>query len=69
MATGLVFEISEIFLAILLSFMILVQAGGSGFSVSFVGYRSKRGFERFIYAMTVVVAILFVVNSLLALVF
>jgi len=59
----------EITLSIILVTFILLQVRGSGLGNVFGGgggefYRSKRGIESFLYKGTIVVAILFVVNSI-----
>lgn len=70
MNTKLLLDIIQIVLAVILGTLILIQARGTGLSGSFGGgYRSKRGFEKTAFVLTIVVAILFVVNSLLVLKF
>jgi len=59
----------EITLSIILVTFILLQVRGSGLGNVFGGgggefYRSKSGIESFLYKGTIVVAILFVVNSI-----
>lgn len=51
----------QIFLAVILSALILLQARGGGLGAAFGGfsaaYRSKRGVEKFIYWLTIVFAV------------
>lgn len=59
-----IFNLAQIILAILLIVLILMQARGSGVGAIFGGgggnvYRTKRGIEKKLYQMTIVVAILF----------
>ncbi len=53
----------EIVLSLLLSVIILVQQQGTGLGGAFGGegnvYRSKRGFEKFLFFGTIVVAVAF----------
>ncbi|MFL5735047.1 MAG: preprotein translocase subunit SecG [Chloroflexia bacterium] len=67
------FNIVQILLAILLTALVLLQAKGSGFSGMFGGdsstvYRTRRGIERRMFQVTIIVAVLFfavaLVNSL-----
>ena len=64
-----VLMISLIVVAILLILVILVQSRGSGLSATFGGegnvYRSKRGVEKTLSTLTVVLAILFVILAFL----
>lgn len=60
---------TQIVLSIILIVSILMQVRGAGLGSVFGGgggefYRSKRGFEKLLYRTTVLVAILFVANSL-----
>jgi len=57
--------IAEATAAIILIVLILLQSKGAGLSELFGGsvtniYRTKRGFEKFIYRLTIVMAILFI---------
>jgi preprotein translocase subunit SecG len=65
----IVLKISQIILTILMIILVEIQAKGkglaSGIGGNFTFYRSKRGVERFIFILTVVVTVLLVVNSLL----
>jgi len=60
--------IVQIILSILLSVSILTQQRGSGLSATFGGtggfYTSKRGAEKFLANATIILAVLFVINSL-----
>lgn len=61
--------VTQIILAILLTVAILLQARGQGLGSTFGGggelYRTKRGFERLLFTVTIILAVLFVVNSLI----
>lgn len=67
---GFIFSITQIILACLLLAVILVQQRGTGLGSSFGGesqlYRSKRGVERILFFATIILAILFAVNAILA---
>lgn len=58
----------QIVISILLSIAILTQQRGTGLSATFGGtggfYASKRGVEKVLFNATLILAILFVVNSL-----
>lgn len=60
--------IVQIILSIVLILVVLLQAKGSGFSGVFAsdssGYRSRRGIERTLYNFTIVIAVLFVLISI-----
>ena len=62
------FLILQVIIAILLSVSILAQQRGSGLSATFGGsggfYTSKRGAEKVLSTATIVLAVLFVANSL-----
>lgn len=65
-----VFQVIEIVIAITLAFIILLQQGGGGLGTIFGGgggesYRSKRGVEALFYRLTILLVILFVVNSMI----
>ncbi len=55
--------IAQVVLAVLLTTCILLQARGSGLSATFGGdgnvFRTKRGVEKKIFQLTIIVAILF----------
>lgn len=67
------FVIAQILISILLIAVILMQAGSSQGGVFGGGgggaYRTKRGLEKTLFRLTIVLAILFVVTSVLVLVF
>lgn len=58
----------QIILSLLFTLSILLQSRGAGLSSSFGGggefYRSRRGIERVLLKMTVVLALLFLVSSI-----
>lgn len=58
----------QVIISILLSLSILVQQRGTGLSATFGGsggfYTSKRGAERVLSTATVVLAVLFLLNSI-----
>jgi len=62
------FKIIQIIFAILLVVFILLQQRGSGLGMAFGGegnvYRSRRGIEKFLFAATIVVAVLFCASAL-----
>ena len=62
----------QIILGILLVLVILVQQKGSGIGTSFGGdlsfYRTKRGAEKFLFWVTIVLASLFILASIVGLV-
>ncbi len=59
----LILDISQIVLAVLLIVAIMIQASGTGLGAAFGGggnvYRTKRGAEKKIHQLTIVIAILF----------
>ncbi len=59
----------QIILAILLIFSILLQNKSGGLGTAFGGvaeqYRSKRGFERLLYRLTIVLTSLFLITSVI----
>ncbi len=67
----MVLSILQIFTAVLLIVVILLQVQGAGISGAFGGgmevYRSKRSFEKFLIWATVVLTTLFALFSLLQL--
>jgi preprotein translocase subunit SecG len=73
MAINTILPIIQIVLAVLLTVAVLFQqseagAGGAfGGSDSVSSWRTRRGFEKFLFSATIVLAILFVVSALLAL--
>lgn len=58
----------QIVVAVLLILTILTQQRGAGLSATFGGsggfYTSKRGIEKFLHTATIVLTILFILNSL-----
>jgi preprotein translocase subunit SecG len=65
----LISQIFQIVLCVVLSFLTLIQTKGGGLSGSFAGsisfYRSRRGLEKGIFVLTILLGILLVANSLL----
>ena len=59
-----IFKIIQIFLAIIIIVLIMLQSKGGGLSMSvgsaFTMYRSKRGFEKVVFIMTIVFSVLVV---------
>lgn len=66
------FSILQIVLSVLLVGAIILQQRGSEAGIAFGGggesFRSKRGLEKFLFYLTIVLAVLFAANSILALV-
>lgn len=62
----------QIIISVLLVSLILLQGKGSGLSATFGGeggfYRTKRGFEKLIYFLTIALTIIFLATSLYGLV-
>ena len=62
-------QIAQIVIAVAVSSSILLQARGTGLSSTFGGestaYRSRRGLERTLFRLTVVLILVYVVISLL----
>lgn len=61
--------VSQIVVCALLIVCILLQRGNSGLGTMFggsvaEGYRTKRGFEAFLYNATIFLGVIFVANSL-----
>ncbi|PIP51211.1 preprotein translocase subunit SecG [Candidatus Berkelbacteria bacterium CG_4_8_14_3_um_filter_33_6] len=63
-----IIQISQVMISIALIVIILVQQKGTGLGGVFGGqgnvYRTKRGFEKFLHYLTIVLAIIFVTLSL-----
>jgi len=63
MNTNLILNISQFILAILLMTSVLLQARGTGLGAAFGGggnmYRTKRGAEKKLFQLTIILAILF----------
>ncbi len=64
----LALQIATILLSLLLTLVVLIQQQGSGLGQAFGGggavYRTRRGAERFLFRLTIVLAILFVLTAL-----
>ena len=62
-------QIIHIILSLLIVGLVLIQSKGGGFTSgvgSSIGfYRSRRGLEKIVFVITIIVAVLIVVNSLL----
>lgn len=60
--------VAQILIALAVGSSILLQARGTGLSSTFGGestaYRSRRGLERILFRLTIVLAIVFVIISL-----
>lgn len=67
------FYIVQIFVSLVLIGVLLLQARGSGFSATFNSdssiYRTRRGVEKTLFNITIALAILFVVVSILSVAF
>jgi len=65
--------IVQIFVSIVLIGVLLLQARGSGFSATFSSdssiYRTRRGVEKTLFNVTIVLAILFVLVSIVSVAF
>jgi preprotein translocase subunit SecG len=63
-------NIVEIVVSIVLILVILLQTRGSGFSATFSSdssiYRSRRGVERTVFNFTIVLAVVFIIVSILS---
>lgn len=63
----------QIILGVLLILVIIIQQKGSGLGSSFGGdlsfYRTKRGAEKLLFYATIVIAVVFILSSLLGLMF
>ena len=68
-----VLQTIQIFLAILIIGLVLIQSKGGGFASgigSQIGfYRQRRGLEKMVFIVTIIVAILVVINSLLLIIY
>lgn len=64
--------IVQIVISVLLTGLILLQGKGAGLAANFGGegsfYRTKRGFEKLIYLLTIALTIIFLATSLYGLV-
>ncbi len=67
-----VISLIQIILGILLVLVIIIQQKGSGLGSAFGGdlsfYRTKRGAEKLLFYATIVIAIAFIISSLVGLV-
>ncbi len=68
MSLILIAKIVQIAVAILLTFLVLIQAKGAGLSYgiksSFSMYRSLRGVEKTVFILTIVMGVVLVLNSM-----
>ena len=68
----MIFTISQLVIALLLIVAILLQQRGTGLGSTFGGeggiYRSKRGVERILFIATIVLAALFAINAIAAII-
>ena len=66
---GTYFYVVQILVSVVLIGVLLLQARGSGFSATFSSdssiYRTRRGVEKTLFNVTIVLAILFVIVSIL----
>jgi len=64
----MIFTISQIILGILLILAIIIQGKEGGLAKQWIGdsFRSKRGVEKFLFFLTIFLAILFLISSILA---
>jgi len=64
-----VLQVAQIVIAVAVSSSILLQARGTGLSSTFGGestaYRSRRGLERTLFRLTVVLIVVYVIISIL----
>jgi len=63
----------QIFVSVVLIGVLLLQARGSGFSATFSSdssiYRTRRGVEKTLFNVTIVLAVLFIVISIVSVIF
>lgn len=63
----------QIILGVLLIIVVLLQQKGSGMGTTFGGdlgfYRTKRGAERLLFYATIVLSVVFIISSLVGLLF
>lgn len=68
-----VLQTIQIFLAVFIIVLVLIQSKGGGFASgigSQIGfYRQRRGLEKLVFIVTIIVAILIVINSLLLIIY
>lgn len=67
-----IFTVFQIIISVLLVVTVILQSRGSDAGLAFGGggetFRSKRGLERVLFYATIVLAVLFAANSILALI-
>lgn len=67
-----IFVIAQLIIAVLLVITVVLQSRGGDAGMAFGGggetFRSKRGIERILFYATIVLAVLFAANSILALI-
>lgn len=67
-----IFAVFQIIISILLVITVVLQSRGSDAGLAFGGggetFRSKRGLEKVLFYATIVLAVLFAANSILALI-
>lgn len=65
------FSIIQIILGVLLSVLVLMQTKGTGLGSAFGGdmgfYRTKRGFEKLLFILTIIIAALFLILAFVGL--
>ena len=63
----------QIVLAVLLVLVILIQQKGAGLGSAFGGelslYRTKRGAEKLLFRITIILSVLFIISSIVGLIF
>jgi len=68
----MVFLLIQIFIAVLLIVAVLIQARGAGLGEAWGGssefFTSRRGMEKIIFVATIVLAILFLLSSIVSLI-
>jgi preprotein translocase subunit SecG len=68
----IVFTFIQIIISVLLVITVVLQSRGSDAGLAFGGggetFRSKRGLEKILFYVTIVLAVLFAANSILALI-
>ena len=61
-------QVSQIVISVLIILVILVQSKGTGLFSAFTGsigfYRSRRGLEKFIFILTIILGLMLILNSL-----
>jgi preprotein translocase subunit SecG len=63
-----IIKIIQLVLSIIITLLVLIQSKGTGLSSAFGGaggfYRTRRGVEKLVFASTIVIGVLLVLNSL-----